>query len=218
MNSLKSIVDEMVSTKSEPTEGADKIVADSLRQFGIVDESKPTENTKAPESVANLVDGVTEKLTDYPAGTRLDSDGNPFDPDVHATDKDGNPKLTKNGRFRKRTGRRPTNSDTKTSADTVAARQAGKATAEVIFTSCVVIFGEEWLPIIDAETGVNERAAMIDAWAAYYEATGVKEIPPWVGLAITMSAYSLPRFAMPQTQSKSKKLMSYFKGLFGGKK
>jgi len=139
---------------------------------------------------------------------RTDSAGNYFDPEIHLFDeKTGNPVLTMTGKFRKRPGRKSAgaSSDPNAAAKRMSCREAGRVSAEAVFLTGQTLFGEEWKPVIDNEHGINEPEQMTTAFAAYYEATGFRDPPPWLVLVIGLGAYAGPRLAAPKTKSKLKR-------------
>lgn len=154
-------------------------------------------------------------------GSMVDDDGVQFDPAIHATDKDGNPSITKTGKFRRKAGRKQNGSVIGNSRKSklpemdeaqkqkATARANGIATAELIFALGVGIGGEEWKPIRDEKSGIDERQYMADSWAAYYEATGKQDLPPGLIVCTAIASYAAPRFTMPQTQSRFGKLKTW---------
>lgn len=146
-----------------------------------------------------------------------DTKGNRFDPNVHETLEDGSPRLSKNGLLIRKRGRGAASykasgkQDTPDNATRQAAsiwdyRQAGRTAAHSMFAVSQLLGGEEWRPIIDEKLGVNEPQNLEDAFAAYFEAKGIVDIPPGWGLVIAIVGYSAPRFYMPKTQSRMQRL------------
>jgi len=150
-----------------------------------------------------------------------DAKGMRFDPALHVTDDSGQPKLTKTGKLRRRSGRKPgqtaekikgrvggigslsAESDGALSAQQKAqARMAGEGAASALITLGVVLGGEEWHPITDDQHGIDEKAQLQGAFGDYFEAKEMTDIPPGVALTIAISAYALPRFTMPKTKSR----------------
>lgn len=145
--------------------------------------------------------------------TRLkDSGGSYFDPAIHIFDEStGKPKLTTTGKFRKKPGRKSagSGSDPGEAAKRMSCREAGKVSAEAIFLVGQSLFGEEWKPVIDNDHGINEPENLTTAFAAYYEATGFRDPPPWLVLVIGIGAYAGPRMAAPKTKSKLKRFVEW---------
>ena len=160
--------------------------------------------------------------------------GERFDPEAHATTPEGLPSVTKTGKFRKKAGRKSasagTSGSTLGSVDNkpatmspeqqakVVSRANGRATAELIFAVGTAIGGKEWMPIKDDNSGIDERAQMTDAWAAYYEATGKQDLPPGLIVTVAMVSYAAPRFTMPQTQTRAQKVVTWFKAKMANRK
>ena len=155
----------------------------------------------------------TETKTESPrVDTRLkDNGGTVFDPTYHVFDEaTGKPKYTKTGKFRKKPGRKSSvNSSPQAEAKAMSCREAGKVSAEAVFITGQALFGEEWKPVIDQENGIHEPENLTTAFAAYYEATGFRDPPPWLVLVIGLGAYAGPRLAAPKTQSKLKRAFQW---------
>lgn len=170
----------------------------------------------APEPQQHAIDDfeITEKARQSEFAELVDADGSPFDPAIHVTDAEGNPKLTTTGKLRKRPGRKSgTGTATKSTIATGpapdpeaearrAARATGTVAANLLISMGCMFGGDEWQPRRDA--GYDEKAYLETAFADYCEATGVSDIPPGLALTIAISAYAGPRFAMPKTRSKTK--------------
>lgn len=78
----------------------------------------------------------------------------------------------------------------------------GLATAQTIFLVCTMIGGEEFKPSAD------EADSVAGAWAHYYEAKGISDVPPELHLAGAMLAYVGPRLLNPEVRSRIKKKLS----------
>lgn len=150
-----------------------------------------------------------------------DADGNPFDPSIHATDsKTGEPSLTKNGKLRRRPGRKsgsgqgtqstlgkpsqPLGADQSKPDSIAQARATGTFAAGALITLGMALGGEEWKPVKTAEK--DERAFLESAFGDYFVAKGMTDIPPGIALTIAIGAYVGPRLTMPRTQSRMERL------------
>lgn len=148
-----------------------------------------------------------------------DKRGDTFDPDTHATNDDGSPKMTAAGYFAKKRGRKA--GSTKSTLNTGSAqkhqetidpqkavkaqqRMAGNAAANTLITLGVVMGGEEWQPMKSEEHGIDEKMTLEMAFSDYFEAKNMDDIPAGVALSIAVMGYALPRFTMPKTQQRSK--------------
>ena len=156
-----------------------------------------------------------------------DVDGNPFDPSVHKTDKHGNPTLTKLGTLIKKPGRKSgtKNSESRSFIGGIAqseeatpeqslkvqARASGVMAANLLITMGMVAGGDEWRPMKDQATGLDEKLMLEGAFADYFEATGKTDIPPGMALTVAIGGYALPRFTMPKTQSRMSKVKNAIK-------
>ena len=169
-----------------------------------------------------------------------------FDPALHLTNPDGTPRLTKKGAYmRKRgpakgsspkstTGYADLFSDTVTPAPaavpretvsapapaTAAAQLNNRAVAAMLVTTCTTlaekVIGPEW------KAEKDESKALTDAARVYLDSIGGVEISPGAALAIAVVGYSLPRLAVPNTQTKLQKLggwvssrVAWLRGRFG---
>src|SRR3989304_2676798 len=172
---------------------------------------KKTPPIETPAS-GGFDDGTTSRH--YGETSGRDSDGENFNPAIHAANANGDPILTLKGRFRKRVGRKPINarpalnipgSTTQNYDDyPEAAPQppsnsaAAQAAAEIYIQTGVAIFGHEWLP----DEGARERDNLVSAFNVYLGAKGITDIPPGVALFIAMFGYAAPRLYLPKTQTK----------------
>lgn len=150
-----------------------------------------------------------------------DKRGDTFDPNIHAVEEDGTPKMTAAGNFSKKRGRKAgqTNSTLNTGSvqkpqETIdpqkalknKQRQAGNAAANTLITLGVVMGGEEWQPIKNEEHGIDEKFTLEMAFSDYFEAKQMEDIPAGIALSIAIIGYAAPRFTMPKTQERSKSL------------
>jgi len=138
-----------------------------------------------------------------------DADGASFDPALHYTEDDGEPKLTAKGLLRKRRVRRSTadkNADANREAlnarQQVEARSAGIVAANSLLIVATGFGGDEWNAVKDEASGIDERAQLQQAFGDYFVAKGVTDFPPGVALVLAIGMYAAPRFTMPKTQSK----------------
>lgn len=149
-----------------------------------------------------------------------DKTGAAFDPAVHVTGPDGKGVLTTRGTWAQKRGRKAGAANSVATGSTLAAPRAGAAAspavataevqaraagvmaAELIFSTGVIIGGDEWQPRKDEKLGLDERAMLQSAMGEYFVATGKVDIPPGLVLSFTILAYAAPRFTMPKTQSR----------------
>ena len=74
---------------------------------------------------------------------------------------------------------------------------------------CVATLGEDWA------MHEAERGSMANAWGAYLESKGVKDIPPGFILAISLATYAAPRVSRPTTKSRIVAMWGWVKGVWG---
>ena len=188
-----------------------------------------------PEPSQHAIDAAEATKTEEAEKTDTYShlkhkDGTPFNPDIHQTDLNGEPVTNAGGFLVKRRGRKKGNASTSTVvaagtttrqgkqepdqkelANQAAAMESGRAAANMVMAVGIALGGEEWQPIKDDKTGMDEEAQLTSAFGQYFLATGKTDIPPGWALTITMCSYALPRFIMPKTQTRAKSLYQKFK-------
>lgn len=156
----------------------------------------------------------------------VDKNGTEFDPSIHKTKKDGSPTISKTGKLMlKPNASKPSENSTKTASasttqnasqvsensektemsegDQQRCTALGKVSANMIFACGRMLGGEEWQPI--RQKGYDEVAAMEQAFADYYIASGKSEMSAGTALTMAIGSYALPRFTMPKTKEKIKK-------------
>lgn len=143
-----------------------------------------------------------------------------FDPEIHATNPDGTPKLKAGGGFQKRRGRKPGNPQPRIHVSVESEPDAPKTTQEngaakivvaapispkviaqqyasVFFALGFGAFGDEWLP-----ESAEEKKMVESSIQTYVESEGVEPMSPGVGLVITLGAYALKKAQRPVIKSK----------------
>jgi len=199
--------DETVETESAPVTSDISGIMDDMA--GSMSEPSP----HAIEQAQREADEVAQHQQ------KTDKRGDTFNPDVHAVDDDGSPKLTAAGNFAKRRGRKlgqtsnvsvvsspgqPKQVSSQQEQMTAQAAVSGRSAAGLLFTLGCVIGGEEWQPMVDKATGLDERAMLEKAFADYFLSTGKTDIPPGWALTIAVGAYAAPRFTAPKTKLRAK--------------
>ena len=191
MSELETLVINTVESMSEPSDFA-------IDQFN---------QDATPESTGG---GATDTPSDTVPDT--DSDGKFFDPEQHAVTADGTPKRTQAGRWAKKRGRKSGSTvggqtgpseDQRAAMSGSATHQTGKAAAAMLIT-CGMLVSDEFQPTRDHASGVDERLMLESAFAEYFAAKDIDDIPPGVALSFAILAYIGPRLTQPKTQSRSK--------------
>lgn len=154
-----------------------------------------------------------------------DSDGNPFNPEIHVTDSNGDPVTTKNNKLRKRPGRKGGDSATGGQSHVAApgssaqnsgqvekmqARQSGVHAARMFASVSMMIGGEEFRPMKDEKQGVDEMQGLEEAFGDYFESKEWEDIPPGVALTMVCFSFLAPRFLMPKTKTRVSKMKDWF--------
>lgn len=222
--------------------GAEKPGADSTEEtitepVGTAD--VPRETADVPRETADAADAAA-------AADNAVSDAQAaligFDPALHLTNSDGTPRLTKSGAYMRKRGPAKGSTPKSKAGDTdlfsdaptdvpretqpaaapatTAATLNNRAVAAMLVTTCTTlaerVIGPEW------KAEKDETKALTDAARVYLDSIGGLEISPGTALAIAVVGYSLPRLAVPNTQTKLQKLggwvssrVAWLRGRFG---
>lgn len=203
------------TVKATPTATVEAIGA------GLIDQKPPVSEHAIAQREADAAEAVGK-----------DKDGNAFNPEIHATDGAGNPRLKANGAYALRRGRKSTASQSPQKPTvtkgvvipgTVPARDAkeqesraaGVGAANMMFVLLQAVGGSEWSPRVDTNTGLDEKAMMEHAHADAFAAWGVSDIPPGWALVFAYAMFAVPRFRMPQTQTRLQKLRGWMGAKIG---
>lgn len=178
---------------------------------------------KPDASEGVTLEGVEEKTDggpNYEALYGKDSTGTVFDPDLHATNKEGRPSVTPSGKYRKKKGYGK-KSTTPLHGLSISPEEARREEIErnskqltTLFFGAMqlpFIFGTEGAPIINEEQGVNEVLMIYNANRNWMEQNEVIEVPPWLELTMAYGTVVGQRFTMPVTQKKTKNLWGWLR-------
>jgi hypothetical protein len=163
-------------------------------------EASPTEKNvstlpdpKQPSQVGSIADMV--------AGVAEANDG--FDPLLHAVNPDGTPKRKVDGSYAMKRGRKSGAAPSTSSAApasvevTINTDEAARQSCNMLINGAVLLFGEQFEPRDKAEA-----EGLKTSFKNYFDARGVPNVPPEVGLAVALLAYSLPRITHEKTVSR----------------
>lgn len=178
-----------------------------------------------PEVQQHAIDQELEnrsEISDSYAGL-VDKNGDSFDPKRHKTKSDGSPTISKTNKLMLKPNAPAKGSSKPASASTTQnsgqdaeepkvlsetekqqCTALGKVSANMIFACGRMVGGDEWIP--QKQNGYDEAAALEQAFADYYIASGKTEMSPAAGLGIALASYALPRFTMPKTKEKTASL------------
>jgi hypothetical protein len=117
-----------------------------------------------------------------------------FDPLTHAVD----------GSFALKRGRKSGAAPTTNSAPaqvaqtpTINVDEASRQSCNMLINGAVLLFGEQWAP-----QDKEEAKGLQISFKNYFEARGVPNVPPEIGLVVAVLAYSLPRLTHEKTVSR----------------
>lgn len=156
-----------------------------------------------------------------------DSNGEVFNPGVHAANADGSPRKTAAGAFAKKRGRKAGSTSTAQGAPKLTipggagitqdqltkqqlARKGGAGAANLVMAACIGLGGDEWRPRLDVKIGMDEKAMLEGVFGDYFVATEKTDLPPGWALVAGLAMYALPRFGMPKTQSRLARVKNWF--------
>jgi hypothetical protein len=127
-----------------------------------------------------------------------------FDPLTHAVNPDGTPKRKVDGSFALKRGRKsgavPTTSSAPAQVSetpTINVDEASRQACNMLVNGAVLMLGEQWAPV-----DKDEAKGLQTSFKNYFEARGVPNVPPEVGLVVAVLAYSLPRITHEKTVSR----------------
>lgn len=190
-------------------------------------EASPDDQTGTPDATATAtVKQVT--LASLVASHETTHPG--FDASIHATNDDGTPKRRADGSYALKRGRKagqtsnlPPKTPGATSAtaaapvvDTgpvkIAPDEAARQSANLIVNLAVWICGEE----IGKPQDKAEAEGLKISFVNYYEARGVPNIPPELGLIAALGSYIVPRFrASEKARGLIERAVIYVKSKLG---
>ena len=160
-------------------------------------DSNTEKNPHAIDMVGTVGDMVSE-VSEAHAG---------FDPLVHAVNPDGSPKRKVDGSYAMKRGRKsgvlPSPSSTNqpqaqvSQTPTINVDEASRQSCNMLINGAVLLFGEQWAP-----QDKEEAKGLQISFKNYFEARGVPNVPPEVGLVVAVLAYSLPRITHEKTVSR----------------
>ena len=127
-----------------------------------------------------------------------------FDPLTHAVNPDGTPKRKVDGSFAMKRGRKSGAAPTTSSAPaqvaqtpTINCDEAARQSCNMLINGAVLLLGEQWEP-----RDKDEAKGLQISFKNYFDARGVPNVPPEVGLVVAVLAYSLPRLTHEKTVSR----------------
>lgn len=110
----------------------------------------------------------------------LSVSGEAFDPAIHVYP----PSQTTKGLWRKRKQTAARGAETLDDLPNANYRREAEKAAALYATIHTAILGS------DAQPEDGELLPMVDAWESYFQANGLKQVPPWAALLLTKAAYT----------------------------
>lgn len=211
-----------VTEKSEAplneTDIANEIIAEEPRvREEIVSELQKANEQETTENPENNTNAPNESGQSY-SNNKPQQEA--FNPALHEVNENGQPRLTKDGRFRRKRGRstgykapntsgmgnattsgkgtsNTANENTSSTNASGAANYAATASiASGVMFSAAQMIGPEWAP------SDNERTQVESAMATYFESQGIQDIPPGIALVLVIGIYAFPRIQHENTRNK----------------
>lgn len=184
-DSIASVHDDIIERSPEVSEAA--VAAHEQEQQATIEQTQATATAR---------------------GGQTDSAGTVFDPELHATNAEGEPSLTATGKFRKKRGASKVAKQTTVAADAqrkAEARASGVLAANLMTHTATMLLGEEW---ITRKVGEYDEQAHLDkAFGDYFEAKEIQDFPPGVALTIACMSYAAPRLISgKETKSKMQRV------------
>lgn len=237
-----------MAKRSKPDDKINQNPPEEIEPQGAVETATEELAETQPKNISDVVEKAIDSIPDVSEGMEeinpyagYDTDGNQliptatatatqsssgsvdiFDPTIHATNADGSPRKTVDGKFALKRGRKTggmgTSSPVPVVSSDIASRRATAVTmVSLLTTTGVTIFGSEWIPVKDEKAGVDERENLVVAFDRYFEATGTLDLPPSLVLVVAVGAYAIPRFTMPETKKRVANIVKYVKEKNSGK-
>jgi hypothetical protein len=202
---------DMKKTDNEKTAGAAATVPEAGIHPAEADRGAGGDPAKVNEtnSTTDDLDAVnrhaiagTGSIADMVANQVEANDG--FDPLTHAVNPDGTPKRKVDGSYALKRGRKSGATPTTNSAPaqsvqtpTINVDEASRQSCNMLINGAVLLFGEQWAP-----QDKEEAKGLQVSFKNYFEARGVPNVPPEIGLVVAVLAYSLPRLTHEKTVSR----------------
>lgn len=213
-------------------------MGEPIKEFEVIDD--PDESEAVESLVEKIEQGpppkdMGEPEPEPPQGVPdvadlRDSKGETFNPEIHVTDSDGRPVLTKTRKLRRKVGRK--RGGVQASKSTIdqaviggtdqhqtpnGSLAAAVAMVGAVEMGGIALGGDEWRYKIDPTLGIDEKRQGIEVWAEYFRAQGVTDIPPGIAVAIWSVSYMAPRFFQPATKNRIGLAWAWMKSKLGRK-
>lgn len=174
------------------------------------------QDPKSSDAITGNIQPVVSQVQSSPDSQKS---GDIFNPEIHAVGKDGQPKLTKTGKFRRKrvvsvvgmplksggVNQKPVPIVNGSLGSGEGQRKmAAKVATDATFSLGMLLGGAAAKPLVDAKIGIDEHQQLFFAWDNYLMAKNINDIPPGVALAIGLSGYGMRVMMLDATQQKTK--------------
>lgn len=195
--------DEEAASEVEETKPTEKPTLDDFTSEEIF--ADDLETSDLPDVSENVIQAQLEKEE---RESSVDIDGEEFNSDIHATDKNGNPIKNKNGTWRKKRGSKATKSTSKSAKEkekeqkeNESYKASGIMCATVQELGMVAIFGEA-----GKFDSVSMSKHTAEVWEAYLRHKEVAELPPSVMVAACVISHGVRSAQKPEAEPRVEKI------------
>lgn len=175
--------------------------------------------TDMPKVVPDAIEASQQKeqAVEHAQSQAVDRKGRPFNPEIHASDAQGQPIMTPGGAFKKKFRMPGTNGPKPTTLNIPELNQpqdmklkaAAAKLADVFLITGISFFGDEWKPEITKE--FNERQTLIDANERWMIEYGYVEPPAWIDLTLAYGLYTGKRIMQRKPEGRIHKMTEWGK-------
>lgn len=189
--------------------GIEKVVQEVCNDAPVADDGLIVQ-----EGEGNNTANTVEKI-----GGPVDKYDRSFNPDFHAINPDGSPKLTKKGALKIKPGRsnsiigeRGVKSQGPLIPDVKKYEGTAKLTADTLEQISVVFGGEKF------RMKNEEKISVAGAFENYYAAKDISDIPPGVALTLVLGGYYMSRIDFDSLKKKNRGFLAKMKAKIFGRK
>ena len=217
------------SLMTKKTKTAEPEASPMIETIGLDDVASELDEHSSEPSETFVAQNEQRKANEESEYAHLrDKQGYTFDPAIHLTDSEGKPRFNVDDTLKRRRKRKAkTDASAKvseaasvqlTAEQQQQARYAGIAAANSMLVVCRGLGGDDWQPIKNESTGIDEQAELAQAFGDYFVSKGWTEFPPGIALSLCVGMYATPRFTLPKTQSRIKNGWARVTGWFSKRK
>lgn len=137
--------------------------------------------------------------------------GEEFNSDIHLSDAEGNPVLTKTGKFRKKNKSQRLKDEEikKQQQQTESTKAAARAATMLTIQGGIMLGGDAGYPVKDIKNNIDEEHHLYYSFDKYFQEKGISDFPPGVALVLAVGQY-YGRVLMSEKGSTKAKLSFYW--------